>query len=109
MKLFDVAVGFFALVAVFVLSLFTGGFTFFGPWIFWGAVALFMAGFCRAPAQGEALWGSVISINLCWLILVPIVLQGVWWGVGLWTLGTFVPTTAGMLSRRSVVRRRLNS
>jgi hypothetical protein len=109
MNFVDVAVGLCALVTVFVLSIFTGGFSFFAPWIFWGATVLFVAGFCRGNSQEEALWRSVVSINFCWLILVPALVRGIWWGVGLATLGTLVPTTAGVLARRSLARRRLNS
>ena len=43
--LFDIVVGFCALVLVFVLSLSTGGFMFIAPWIIWSAMALFLAGF----------------------------------------------------------------
>jgi len=108
MNFFDVIVGLCALVTVFILSLFTGGFSFSAPWIFWGATVLFVAGFCRAKSQ-EALWRSVVSINLCWLILVPALVRGNWWGVGLATLGTLVPTTTGALARRLLAHRRLNS
>lgn len=71
MDFFDVAIGVSVLVVVFILSLFTGGFSFFTPWIFWAAALLFVAGFSRAPSQEQTLWRRVVSINLSWLILVP--------------------------------------
>ncbi|MGD0436122.1 MAG: hypothetical protein ABSB86_06635 [Bryobacteraceae bacterium] len=107
MKLSDVAVGLCALIAVLVLSLFTGGFNFFLPWIFWGTLLLFAAGFWRARYPEVAVWRTVVSINLCWLVLTSVVMQGNRWGVELIALGTCIPTTAGALARRLLMRRRL--
>ncbi len=104
MNLIDVAVGLSALIVASVLSLFTGGFSFFTPWIVWGAILLFVAGLSRAPSQQEAAWKRVFSINLCWLIALAAMLRGSWWGVTLSAIGTFVPTTAGVVARRVLTR-----
>jgi len=109
LNLVDVAIGFSAIVAVFILSLLTGSFSFFAPWIFWAGVLLFVAGYSRVLPQEEAVWRRVVSINLCWLILVPVALRGVWWMVFLTTAGTFVPTAAGLLARRLIARSRFKS
>jgi hypothetical protein len=94
------------LIAVFVLSLFTGGFNFALPWIFWGTLVLFAAGFWRGQPE-VAVWRTVVSINLCWLIFITVVMQGNRWGVELIALGTCIPTTAGALARRLLMHRRL--
>jgi hypothetical protein len=104
--LLDVAIGFCALIAVFVLSLFTGGFSFFTPWIIWGMILLSVAGFSRSTSQGESVWQRVISINVCWLIALAAMLRGTWWGAILCAVGTFVPTTAGVTARRALTRAR---
>jgi hypothetical protein len=40
MNLIDIAIGTAALIVASVLSLFTGGFSFFTPWIVWGVIFL---------------------------------------------------------------------
>jgi hypothetical protein len=106
MSLADIAIGLSALIAACILSLFTGGFSFFTPWLVWVVILFFVAGFSRPPSQQEAVWRRVISIDLCWLIVLPAVLRGIWWGVVLAEVGIFVPTTAGVVARRLLCSRR---
>ena len=100
--LLDFAVGFCAVVAMTTLSLFTGGFNSFTPWIIWGVILLFTAGFIRSVCEGEAVWLRGISINACSLIAVAALLRGPWWAVPLSAAGTILPTIAGLTARRAL-------
>jgi hypothetical protein len=84
----DVGVGFMAGVVTFLLAMFTGGFVFFAPWIFWSVVVLFLAGLARGARSTFDTWVQAACINLTWFIIVLLWLQGQ--GVLIWAAATIL-------------------
>lgn len=107
MNLLDMALGFAAILVASILSLLTGGFSFFSPWIFWSSLLLFAIGFSRPSHAADVVWRRVASINLIWFLGVPLLARGVWWVVIVATVATIVPTIAGIWLRRLIARRKL--
>ena len=64
----DALIGVLASGCVIVLALLLGGFSFFEPWMVFGPVVLFCAGFFRARSEGN-IWLKSVAISLASLLL----------------------------------------
>ncbi len=104
----DIAIGITSGLITVVLAMFTGGFVFFAPWLFWAAVTLFIAGFSRLVEARENLGMRVFAVNLSWFVILPLWVQGDERWIALATAGTVLPTLAGISTRRLVVRNNLH-
>lgn len=99
--LIDAGLSLLGVFAVIVLVIYTGGFNFFTPWFLWPTVVFFFLGLGRGIGTNKSLWRRVLTLNVAWLLLTPIVfLADPWWfGVFLLLMPT-IPTAAGLYVRR---------
>lgn len=97
----DAGLSLLGVFAVIVLVIYTGGFNFFTPWFLWPTVVFFFLGLGRGIGTNKSLWRRVLTLNVAWLLLTPIVfLADPWWfGVFLLLMPT-IPTAAGLYVRR---------
>ncbi len=103
----DAGLGFAGLLAVFVLAMFTGGFSFIQPWILWIVVVCFLVGFSRKVERGERLWRRILLLDVAWLSLSPLALLSPrpWLAVFVF-FAPGIPTAAGLYARRLVAMRK---
>ena len=92
----DVGAGLVALVLTPTLALFSGGFNFFQPWLFWGTMLLFLAGVARGRHMNLNVWVHAICINLTWFICIPFAVYAPRILIVATLLVALVPTASGL-------------
>jgi hypothetical protein len=97
----DACTGFIAGILTSVFALFTMGFNFFTPWIFWGIIILFLAGFIRGARSTLNVWVQAICVNFTWFIIFPAWAHGDRLEIMSATIATILPTAAGIRVRRA--------
>ena len=97
----DLLSGIVAVGVVFVLSLMTGGFSFYQPWILWSVIALFTVGLFRGNRR-DSVWPKVLIINSSWIVLILFSVNDVWWHPVIGITATLVSTAGGVYLRRKL-------
>jgi hypothetical protein len=99
----DVIAGAIGFGAVFGLSLMTGGFSFYQPWIIWSVIVLFSVGFFKGSPY-EAIWPKVLTINSSWIVAAIFLAGHDWWLPPAAIAGTLLPTAAGVYLKRKFMK-----
>lgn len=101
----DAAMGIIALGLTIVLAFFTGGLSFFAPWIFWGGVTLFLCGLFRSDGPISNIWIRAICVSLPWIIIILLWAQGDRLLIVMVSVGTILPTAGGLWVHRAYRKR----
>ena len=93
----DAAVGAGALIAIIILALVLGGFSFFTPWLIVSPPLLFAAGMMRGSDRGN-IWIKGLSISVASLLLLGFCANALTFALGM--VIAVLPAVGGVWFRR---------